>query len=44
MFFILGGLIIFGFAPATVALFTVVRKWLIFRDDDISVFKTFSDI
>ncbi|WPZ16917.1 YesL family protein [Geobacillus subterraneus] len=39
--FTLTGLIIFGLAPATVALFTVVRKWLVFRDDDISVFKTF---
>lgn len=39
--FTLMGLIVFGIAPATVALFTIMRKWLVFHDDDVSVFKTF---
>ncbi|WP_203247595.1 YesL family protein [Sporosarcina beigongshangi] len=34
------GLGIFGFMPATVALFTVTRKWVM-GDRDIPVFKTF---
>ncbi|WP_217586492.1 YesL family protein [Lentibacillus saliphilus] len=38
--FTLAGLIIFGFAPATAAMFGVVRKW-VSGDDDIPVFKTF---
>ncbi|KXG10840.1 hypothetical protein AT864_01431 [Anoxybacillus sp. P3H1B] len=35
------GAIVFGIAPATVALFTIVRKWLLFHDDSVPVFKTF---
>ncbi|BDG36084.1 DUF624 domain-containing protein [Saccharococcus caldoxylosilyticus] len=31
MLFTLAGLIVFGIAPATVALFTIVRKWLVFH-------------
>lgn len=40
IFFTIVGLGIFGFMPATVALFTVVRKWVM-GDRDIPVFKTF---
>lgn len=39
--FTLAGAIVFGVAPATVALFTVVRKWLLFNDNDVPIFKTF---
>jgi uncharacterized membrane protein YesL len=39
--FTLVGAIIFGIAPATVAMFTVVRKWILFSDHDVPVFKTF---
>lgn len=39
--FTLVGAIILGVAPATVALFTVVRKWLLFSDNDVPIFKTF---
>ena len=38
--FMLVGLIVFGFFPATVALFTVYRKWML-GDRDISIFSTF---
>ncbi|MBM7570361.1 YesL family protein [Aquibacillus albus] len=38
--FTLMGLILFGFSPATVALFSVTRKW-IQGSTDIPVFKTF---
>jgi uncharacterized membrane protein YesL len=38
--FTLMGVVIFGFFPATVAMFTVVREWLI-GEKDIPVFKTF---
>lgn len=34
------GVIIFGFFPATTAMFVVVRKWLM-GDDEVSVFRTF---
>lgn len=34
------GFIVFGFMPATVALFTVIRKW-IHREVDVPVFQTF---
>lgn len=34
------GLGVFGFAPATVALFAVIRKWIM-GDSDIQVFSTF---
>ncbi|NUK30247.1 YesL family protein [Parageobacillus sp. VR-IP] len=39
--FTLVGAIFLGVAPATVALFTVVRKWLLFSDNDVPIFKTF---
>ncbi|RDE26933.1 YesL family protein [Parageobacillus thermoglucosidasius] len=39
--FTIVGLTLLGIAPATVALFTIVRKWLLFQDDGIPVFKTF---
>jgi len=42
MFFSLLGLIIFGFFPATTAMFTIVRKWLQ-SEADIPIFKTFWD-
>ncbi|SER28677.1 Uncharacterized membrane protein YesL [Gracilibacillus ureilyticus] len=35
------GLILFGLMPATIALFTVVRKW-VQKDYDVNVFATFS--
>lgn len=38
--FLFPGLIIFGIFPSTVAMFTVIRKWVI-GDVDIPVFKTF---
>ncbi len=38
--FTLAGLVLFGFMPATVAMFTVIRKWLM-GETDIPVFKTF---
>lgn len=34
------GLVFFGYMPATIAMFTVIRKW-IQRDTDIPIFKTF---
>jgi uncharacterized membrane protein YesL len=40
IFFTLAGLILFGFVPATVGMFTVVRKWIM-GEEDIPVFKTF---
>ncbi|TQS75000.1 DUF624 domain-containing protein [Ornithinibacillus gellani] len=38
--FTLVGLVVFGFAPATAAMFAVIRKWVA-GEDDIPVFKTF---
>lgn len=38
--FTLVGLVVFGFAPATAALFAVTRKWVM-GETDIPVFKTF---
>lgn len=38
--FTLGGGVVFGWAPSTAAMFTVVRKWLLGRTD-APVFKTF---
>jgi uncharacterized membrane protein YesL len=40
IFFSILGLGIFGFFPATVAMFAVVRKWML-GEDDLSIFKTF---
>jgi uncharacterized membrane protein YesL len=42
IFFTLSGLIVFGIGPATGAMFTVIRKWVM-RETDIPVFKTFWD-
>lgn len=41
--FIVLGLGIFGFFPATVALFTIVRKWLR-KDTDFPIWKTFKQV
>ncbi|SDM43256.1 YesL family protein [Bacillus sp. OK048] len=38
--FSLLGLVIFGFFPATVAMFAVARKWML-GDEELSIFKTF---
>lgn len=38
--FSLVGLIVLGIMPATVALFTIVRKWLM-KETDIPIFRTF---
>lgn len=38
--FTIVGLIVFGFMPATVALFTIVRKWLM-KEIDIPIWRTF---
>ncbi|MEG9295887.1 YesL family protein [Mangrovibacillus sp. Mu-81] len=38
--FTLTGLVIFGLFPATIAMFTIVRKWLQ-RADEVPVFRTF---
>ena len=38
--FIVAGLIVFGFFPATVALFTICRKWVL-GDKDSPIFSTF---
>lgn len=41
--FTIAGLGVFGFFPASVALFTIVRKWMR-NDPDFSVMKTFKQI
>jgi len=41
--FSLLGLIVFGFMPATVAMFAVVRKWIM-KEEDISVLGTFWEV
>src|SRR5699024_8412175 len=38
--FSLLGMVVFGFSPATAAMFAVVRKW-VSGDDDVPVFQTF---
>lgn len=40
LFFTIVGFIVFGFFPATTAMFAVVRKWLM-KETDLPVFKTF---
>ncbi|WP_078553867.1 YesL family protein [Bacillus alkalicellulosilyticus] len=40
LFATLAGLVILGIVPATVAMFAVIRKWLI-KDSDIPIFMTF---
>ncbi|WP_112179981.1 MULTISPECIES: YesL family protein [Paraliobacillus] len=34
------GLVVFGIMPATISMFTVVRKWIL-KEDDIPIFQTF---
>ncbi|MCM3440483.1 MULTISPECIES: YesL family protein [Bacillaceae] len=43
MFFTLAGLILFGIAPSTVALFTIIRKWMM-GEHNISIFSSFWDV
>lgn len=43
IFFTLIGLGIFGFIPATVALFAIIRKWVM-GDTDVPIFTTFQKI
>lgn len=38
--FSIAGLLLFGFLPATAAMFAVVRKWVL-KEDDIPIFATF---
>ena len=38
--FSIGGLIIFGVFPATVALFTIVRKWIV-KETELPIWRTF---
>jgi uncharacterized membrane protein YesL len=38
--FTIVGLVIFGFFPATVALFTIVRKWIV-KETDLPIWRTF---
>lgn len=38
--FSLGGLILLGISPASVALFTILRKWLM-NETDVPIFRTF---
>jgi uncharacterized membrane protein YesL len=40
--FTLAGLAIFGVMPATAAVFSVIRKWLM-KENDVPVFRTFVD-
>jgi uncharacterized membrane protein YesL len=42
--FSLGGLIVFGVFPATVSLFSIVRKWLVNKESDLPIFHTFFQI
>ncbi|KQL41536.1 hypothetical protein AN960_04200 [Bacillus sp. FJAT-25509] len=41
--FTIAGLVIFGFFPATVALFTIVRKWIV-KETDLPIWRTFLTI
>lgn len=43
LFFIIAGLGIFGIMPATIALYTVTRRWAN-RDFDVSVWQTFKKV
>ncbi|WP_226529639.1 YesL family protein [Metabacillus niabensis] len=43
MFFTLAGLILFGIAPSTVALFTIIRKWMM-GEHNISIFSSFWNV
>lgn len=41
--FSIAGLIIFGFFPATVALFTIIRKWIL-KETDLPIWRTFKTV
>lgn len=41
--FTIMGLVIFGFFPATAAMFAVVRKWVM-NDNDVPIFRTFVQV
>ncbi|MGQ4666094.1 YesL family protein [Metabacillus halosaccharovorans] len=43
IFFTLAGLILFGIAPSTVALFTIIRKWMM-GEHNISIFSSFWNV
>ncbi|MDT8860202.1 YesL family protein [Alkalihalobacillus sp. MEB130] len=40
MLFTIVGLFVFGFFPATIAMFSIIRKWIM-KEVDIPIFKTF---
>lgn len=42
--FSIGGLIIFGVLPATVSLFSILRKWLVNKESELPIFHTFFQI
>ncbi|MFL6556498.1 MAG: YesL family protein, partial [Bacillus sp. (in: firmicutes)] len=42
-FFSLAGLVLLGIMPATVALFTIVRKWQL-KETDLPIWKTFLSV
>jgi uncharacterized membrane protein YesL len=39
--FSVSGLIVFGSIPASVSLFTIVRKWMVNKESDLPIFHTF---
>ncbi|WP_010094803.1 YesL family protein [Ornithinibacillus scapharcae] len=41
IFFTLVGIVFFGIFPATSAMFTIARKWILYGEWDIPLFKTF---
>ncbi|HET7616371.1 MAG TPA: DUF624 domain-containing protein, partial [Bacillales bacterium] len=41
LLFTLAGLVVFGFGPATNAMFALMRKWLLYPEEDVPVWKTF---
>jgi uncharacterized membrane protein YesL len=43
IFFSVAGLVLFGIAPASIALFTIVRKWLM-KETDIPIWSTFLSV
>jgi len=42
--FSLGGMIVFGVLPATVSLFSIVRKWLVNKESELPIFHSFFQI
>jgi uncharacterized membrane protein YesL len=42
--FTIGGLVVFGVMPATVSLFSIVRKWVVNKEGDLPIFHTFFQI